>query len=311
MSRVWLIDGKAFNSAKWKSLIRESLADMCMFWQDLNAELIEDGSISISGFEMDEHGSISKTEDVPDTGFESAALYKTNRGALASQTLGLDEYDREILETFKISEDERYPQFEKLYAEAMAGDGTSLSASWYMLPDTAKLVYTLHLWERLQKKKIFNEVWGATLCFAWPHGKVGPLLFRANLSQQEVVRMFQQAPKHLLMDPESLQVFESLPMEVTVFRGVSSLSKFRQRGFSWTSDRDHAEWFSLANTNEGTPLILEATFSRDAILMYSDFENEIVINPTFSPLTIKQHVGDITLKNNRITELRKLLREKE
>jgi hypothetical protein len=180
-----------------------------------------------------------------------------------------------------------------------------------MIPDSAKLVFTLHLWERFQKRKLIPEIWAAVLYLSWPHGKVGSMMFRANLGEKEVVQMFLNAPPHVLMSPENFSIFNSLPDKIVAWRGVSSTSKFRERGFSWTLDRDRAEWFALANTAQGKPTVLEGTFKRASVLMCSTFEEEIVINPLIPASNITRKQIDISDKFERLSELRELLAKRD
>lgn len=310
MSRIWLIDGKAFNSTKWRSFVRESLKDTRVFLNDLNATLNDDGTVSIFGFTKTEGGEFEPVDEEMRSTFEHHPLYETNRGALAGSTLTPDHFDLEVIATFKLPEAERYERFDRLYSEAVQGHGGSLCECWGMIPDSAKLVFTLHLWERLQKRKLYPEVWAAALHLSWPHGKVGSMMFRANLGEKEVIQMFLHAPPHVLMAPDDLSIFNTLPDEITAWRGVSSISKFRERGFSWTLDRDRAEWFARANTAQGTPIIFEGTFKRTSVLMCSTFEEEIVINPLIPGSKITRIPLEISENFEKLSMLRDVLRER-
>lgn len=307
MSRIWLIDGRAFNSARWRGFVRDSLTDMRMFLSDLNATLNDDGTINVTGVQRSAAGELERVEMESREDYENHPLYSTNRGALIEQTLSPDDSDTEILASFDLPVEERYARFDMLYAAAIQGDCGSLYESWVMIPDSAKLVYTLHLWERLQKRKLPPQTWAAALHLAWPHGKVGSMLFRANLGEKEVVQMFLMAPQVVLMAPEDMEIFTSLPSEFTAWRGVSSASKYRTRGFSWTLKRDRAEWFALANTAQGTPLILEGRFKRESVLLCSTFEEEVVINPAVQPLSVSKIAVDNSDNLARLSALRELL----
>ena len=307
MSRVWLIDGKAFNSARWRSFVRDSLKDMRVFLRDLNATLNDDGTLNITGFQRSEDGELQRIGDEARTDYENHPLYETNRGALIEQTLSPDGYDTEILASFDLPIEERYERFDMLYAAAIQGDCGSLYESWAMIPDSAKLVHTLHLWERLQKRKLPPQTWAAALHLSWPHGKVGSMLFRANLGEKEVVQMFSMAPRQVLMASEDMDIFTSMPSEFTAWRGVSSAAKYRTRGFSWTLNKDRAEWFALANAAHGTPLILEGRFKRESVLMCSTFEEEVVINPGVQPLSVLKITVDSSDTLARLSALREAL----
>lgn len=311
MSRIWLIDGKAFNSTRWRSFVRESMKDMRIFLNDLNATLNDDGTISVFGFAKTEGGELERVDENADSQLESHPLYETNRGALAGSTLSPDQFDLDVFATFNLPEAERYERFDRLYSEAILGAGSSLCECWGMIPDSAKLVFTLHLWERYQKRKLFPGVWAGALHLSWPHGKVGSMMFRANLGEKEVVQMFLNAPSEVLMAPEDLSIFNSLPDEITAWRGVSSTSKFRDRGFSWTLDPDRAEWFARANTAQGTPTVLKGTFKKASVLMCSTFEEEIVMNPLIPASNVIRKQLEVSEKFERLSELRELLAERD
>lgn len=130
MSRIWLIDGKAFNSTKWRSFVRESLKDTRVFLNDLNATLNDDGTVSIFGFSKTEGGEFEPVDEEMRSTFEHHPLYETNRGALAGSTLTPDHFDLEVIATFKLPEAERYERFDRLYSEAVQGHGGSLCECW-------------------------------------------------------------------------------------------------------------------------------------------------------------------------------------
>jgi len=312
MAKAWLIDGRAFNLARWRTFVHDSLRDKRIFFSDLNAKLNDDGeTVTVYGFTENSAGELERDHNAPTLVDEHDPLYDTNRGAAVGQMLGMAAFDKFVLEAFEMPLDERLSRFDLLYAQAVKGSGQSLYDSWAMVPDTAKLVYTLHLWERTLKGKLHPAMWAAVLHLSWPHGKVGSMMFRANLSENEVIKMFSVAPKYPLMPEEDLAVLESFPSEVTAWRGVSSASRYQGRGFSWTMDRDQAEWFARANSLSGEPCILEARIRHESILMYSSFEEEVVLNPSMPPLSVARHMLPPCEKPARLDELRTLLRRKE
>ena len=119
--------------------------------------------------------------------------------------------------------------------------------------------------------------------------------------------MFSVAPRYPLMPPEDLAALESFPAEVIAWRGVSSTSRYQERGFSWTTDRNRAEWFAHANSWLGEPRLLEARVRRESILMYSSFERELVLDPSTRPLLATHHEIQKDVTKNRIDELHDLL----
>lgn len=310
MTKAWLIDGKAFNMARWRTFVHDSLRDMRVFYSDLNAHENADGTVAVYGMTKNNAGEYERNETVSVFADEHDPLYETNRGAAVGETLGADGFDQFVLEVFKMPVEQRLDQFDALYALTVRGNAEALYDSWAMIPDTAKLVYTLHLWERTQEGRLDPALWAVALHWSWPHGKVGSMMFRANLSESEVIKMFRVAPRNRLMPAEDLEVVKSFPVEVTAWRGASSLSRYLERGFSWTADRNRAEWFAHANAYSGEPRLLEARIRKNSILMYSSFERELVLNPVLPPLSVTHHELPKSGKLGRLDELRDLLNRK-
>lgn len=307
MSRTWIIDGRAINSARWRTVVHDALKDERVFYRDLNMEWNGDGTVNAQ-LRRNEDGSLERCDDEEYLVDERDKLYETNRGAAAGVPLGMDPDDMDVLATFELPVDVRLSRFDSLYCSAVRGNGDSLLQSWQMIPDTAKLIYTLHLWERFQKGKLHPAVWGATLFMAWPHGKVGSMLFRADLHEREVVRMFEVAPKERLMPEEDAEIFDNFPKQVTAYRGTSSLARYQQRGFSWTLSPRQAQWFAYANTARGEPMVMEALIQRRGILMYSSFEEELVVNPMVPCVGVTYHHLDNRCRETRLPALRRLIR---
>jgi len=308
MTKAWLIDGKAFDLTRWRQFVHNSLRDERVFLSDLNARMNDDGTVSVRGMTENSAGELERDEHVAVLVDEHDPLYQTNRGAAMGELLSADGFDDLVLEAFKLPLERRFGQFDALCAHAVKGNAQAFYDSWAMIPDTAKLVYTLHLWELALTGKLDPAMWAVALHFSWPHGKVGSMLFRANLSETEVIKMFRVAPRHRLMDTDDADVVKAFPAEVIAWRGVSSLSKYQERGFSWTTDRNQAEWFAYTNAYSGEPMLLEARVRKTSILMYSSYECELVLNPTLPPLSVTHHELRKAERPERLGELRKLLR---
>lgn len=307
MTKAWLIDGKAFDLAEWRTFVHDSLRDMRVFYSDLNAHMNDDGTVTVTGMTKNSAGEYERNETVSVFADEHDPLYETNRGAAVGETLGEDGFDRFVLEAFQMPVQQRLDQFDGLYSLAVKGDADAIYDSWAMIPDSAKLVYTLHLWERTQEGRLDPAMWAVALHWSWPHGKVGSMMFRANLFEPEVIKMFRVAPRNRLMPAEDLEVAKSFPAEVIAWRGASSLSKYLERAFSWTADRNRAEWFAQANAYSGEPRLLEARVRKNSILMYSSFERELVLNPLMPPISVTHHELPKAGKFERLDELHNLL----
>lgn len=100
----------------------------------------------------------------------------------------------------------------------------------------------------------------------------------ANVTGEQLVRMFKGASKNTLMDEEELRIYEALPEEITVYRGVTSHNRRRKRAFSWTTDRNVAEWFAN-RFDTGTGEVWTLTVPKDRILCaFSGGEHEVIVN---------------------------------
>tara|TARA_R100001163_G_C5030112_1_gene170558 strand:- start:441 stop:1151 length:711 start_codon:yes stop_codon:yes gene_type:complete len=96
----------------------------------------------------------------------------------------------------------------------------------------------------------------------------------ANLSSWKSLLTEQYANPHLMMDEEEKAFFDSLPDEITIFRGGID-----DKGFSWTLDKDKANWFAnRLNQNEE---VFEKTINKNNALAYLNGrgESEIIYIP--------------------------------
>lgn len=80
------------------------------------------------------------------------------------------------------------------------------------------------------------------------------------------------------MDEAERRIFDNLPEEVTIYRGVQS--KKHKRGLSWTLSYEKAEWFANRYSNEN-PIVYKTVVPKKHILCYIDRRNEeeIIVNP--------------------------------
>lgn len=97
----------------------------------------------------------------------------------------------------------------------------------------------------------------------------------ANVSIKEFISWFKRADKKVLMDKEDYEVWQALPEEFTVYRGVSQ--NRAEYGLSWTRNLKTAEWFA---NRFGEGHVLSATINKKHALAYlnSRGEDEIVVD---------------------------------
>ena len=110
----------------------------------------------------------------------------------------------------------------------------------------------------------------------------------ANLYSWKSLLTEQYANPHLMMDEKEKAFFDSLPEEITIFRGGMD-----DKGFSWTLDKDRANWFAdrwLMNGNLGDKSnvtkrhntnLFEKTINKNDALAYLNGrgEDEIIYIP--------------------------------
>lgn len=76
---------------------------------------------------------------------------------------------------------------------------------------------------------------GEALGFIWD--SIENISGDVNVSSKELVKMFKRADKYSLMSPEDYAVYESLPDEIVVYRGVTDYNKKYTKAMSWTLDK--------------------------------------------------------------------------
>ena len=81
---------------------------------------------------------------------------------------------------------------------------------------------------------------------------------------------------HRFMSDEDREFFNSLPEEFTVYRGC--IEDLNEDGFSYTTEKHQAEWFSKRFSKTGGKVI-ERTIKKEDVFAYTNSrgENEIII----------------------------------
>ena len=101
-----------------------------------------------------------------------------------------------------------------------------------------------------------------------------------NVSTTQLKNYFKKCDKNALMEEDELEVYNSLPEMVTVYRGVTSYNNKKLKVLSWTIDTEVAKWF--ANRFQGKGQVYTATISKKHILAYfgGRGEQEVVVDPS-------------------------------
>lgn len=92
-----------------------------------------------------------------------------------------------------------------------------------------------------------------------------------NVPINMLIQWFKKADKRILMNNEELEVYNSLPDEFTIYRGVERKSK--RNGISWTRNKEIAEWFMNRWEDEGGYMLM-ATVKKENCLAYINARNE-------------------------------------
>ena len=95
-----------------------------------------------------------------------------------------------------------------------------------------------------------------------------------------LTRLFEQINPKLFMSEKDMSMYESLPDEIKLYRGMYSDNYYR--AVSWTTDIDVAEWFANRFTSG---YIVTATVHKTDVFCCYDSEKEVVVNPTRISLT--------------------------
>lgn len=101
-----------------------------------------------------------------------------------------------------------------------------------------------------------------------------------NVSTTQLKNYFKKCDKNALMEEEELEVYDSLPDVITVYRGVTSYNNKKIKVLSWTIDPEVAKWFANRYQQQGQ--VYTATISKKHILAYFGGRNEaeVIVDPS-------------------------------
>lgn len=141
-------------------------------------------------------------------------------------------------------------------------------------------------WLKYAKEYMSAKDFAEFLANAWvtednPNGDV-------NVSVRTSISWFKKAKKEYLMDETEYQIWNSLPENLTVYRGVSPGRV--ALGLSWTTNKEKAEWFQhrFETVKSAKGFLQKANINKKHVLAYfnSRGEEELVVDV----LTIKDLV---------------------
>ena len=94
-----------------------------------------------------------------------------------------------------------------------------------------------------------------------------------------LTKLFKRCDKRYLMTPEDYEVYENLPEQFTVYRGVAVGRA--HNGLSWTRNKEKAIWFANRfNTKSKRGYLLTTVVNKSDVLAYFNTrgEEEILVN---------------------------------
>ena len=103
-----------------------------------------------------------------------------------------------------------------------------------------------------------------------------------DVSPSRIRTLLKKCNPLLLMDATEKKEYASLPDVITVYRGVNGLKSQKQiKSFSWSLDKDIAEWFS--SRFGGDSHVYQAEIEKAHVFAYfkGRGEEEIVVDPKF------------------------------
>ena len=165
------------------------------------------------------------------------------------------------------AEPEKYQALLKDYADEIRG--YSLSRVFLSIRPPYKLTFFKHVAEYLSEEDFAEYL---IECYTGCEVTSDT----TNVSKQELIDFFTKADKQYLMDKEDLEVFNSLPDKVTIYRGVRDKAGVYE--LSWTLSLEKARWF--ANRFSSLGYVFKTVVNKADILCYISCrgEQEVVID---------------------------------
>ena len=170
--------------------------------------------------------------------FADIPIYDTRVGGVASHPFtntwitGIYDKDRKLTFVDLRKEDEQAKWREQIKATIEESD---LRGICLMLNKPYILTFISYI-----ESMLSDEELGMILGTFWT--AIDNITGDSNVNGMEIVKWFKRADKKSLMNEEELLVYESLPEEVTVYRGVTSYNRKKEKALSWTLDYEKAVW---------------------------------------------------------------------
>ncbi len=102
----------------------------------------------------------------------------------------------------------------------------------------------------------------------------------ANMTKNQLLKLFKQAIPEKLMDEDEIKRFTNLPDKIKIYRGLTGYNKDNIKALSWTMSKKTAEWFAdRFQQNDGT--VYSATIQKEYVYAYfaGRNEDELIVDP--------------------------------
>ena len=133
--------------------------------------------------------------------------------------------------------------------------------------DADKRTFFMYIKDYLSNEdfsKLLKEIW---ICTESPN-------FDINVKITEMKQWFKKADKKILMDEDDWEIFDKMPDEVTIYRGITSDEYYK--ALSWTTNKKQAEFFATRYDSDGT--IFTAKINKKDILAAFESESEVIVD---------------------------------
>lgn len=201
--------------------------------------------------------------------FADIPIYDTRIGGVASHPFtntwitGIYDKDRKLIFADLRKEDEQEKWREQIKATI---EETDLKGICLMMNKPYILTFISYI-----ESMLSDEELGMILGTFWT--AIENITGDSNVTGGEIVEWFKRAAKKNLMNEEELLAYESLPEVVTIYRGVTSYNRKKEKALSWSLSHEKAVWFAN-RFSTGTGEVWTMTVPKKRILCYFDGCNE-------------------------------------
>ena len=170
-----------------------------------------------------------------------------------------------------LTDKEAYVQWREMTAEKIQ-NATTIGKLYLMVRKSYRLTFVKYAKEYMSLKDFSTYLSDAWVSSENPNQDV-------NCSLDMLISWFKQADKKSLMNTEEYKVYDSLPDELRIYRGVTVGRE--PKGLSWTAELGKAKWFAHRfDRDDKIGYIETAIVKKEDVLAYFNTrdEDELVVN---------------------------------